>query len=275
MENTKNTILVTWDFTEVSEYALEHAVRIAKVVDNEIAMINIVKKSKEISSVTDRMNKVAEDVFNKNYIKPTPIVRTGSIFTTINEVTEEIGANLVIMGTHGMKGMQKITGSWALKVIAGSKVPFIVVQKAPEREHYSNIVFPVDFRQESKEKLKWAYYLSKYYNLKIHILYPTTTDELFLKQIRANLTFAKKYLSEKGIDFEISSSEGKHSFSDETIKFAQDTKADLILIMTTKDLSFQDYVFGASEQQIIANKAGLSIMCINPRTDLLKTGGFY
>ena len=47
------------------------------------------------------------------------------------------------MGTHGMKGMQKLTGSWALKVIVKSKVPFIVVQDPPaDQERYHNIVFP-------------------------------------------------------------------------------------------------------------------------------------
>ena len=55
----------------------------------------------------------------------------GEIFTTIADVAEELNASLIFLGTHGKVGMQKLTGSWALKVIIKSKVPFIVVQDPP------------------------------------------------------------------------------------------------------------------------------------------------
>jgi len=46
----------------------------------------------------------------------------------------KIGALMVVMGTHGIKGMQKLMGSWALKVITSSKVPFIAVQDTPKAD---------------------------------------------------------------------------------------------------------------------------------------------
>lgn len=48
----------------------------------------------------------------------------------------------------------------------------------------------------------------------------------------------------------------------------------MILIMTTKDIRLTDYVFGANEQQLIANNAKIPVMCVNPRTDLRRLGGF-
>ena len=68
--------------------------------------------------------------------------------------------------------------------------------------------------------------------------------------------------------------EGKGSFPDETIKFAQKINADLMLVMTTKNIGIKDYVLGANEQQIIANSAKIPVMCINPRDDLKKVAGF-
>ena len=91
----------------------------------------------------------------------------GSIFTAIADFVNQKGVpddkkknvDLVLMGTHGMKGMQKLTGSWALKVIVKSKVPFIVVQDAPaDEERYHNIVFPVDFKKENKGKNQDGYF---------------------------------------------------------------------------------------------------------------------
>ncbi|MFH1936763.1 MAG: universal stress protein [Bacteroidota bacterium] len=67
----------------------------------------------------------------------------GSIFTTINEVAVEIKANLMVLGTHGKKGLQHLFGSFVLKVVLESPVPVIVVQKKSFGGGYNEIVFPV------------------------------------------------------------------------------------------------------------------------------------
>lgn len=274
MEKDKNKILVTWDFTEVSEHALAHAVKLSANTGNEIALIHIVKKEKEIEEGTTKLNHVCDEAFKKFQIRPTAIVKVGDIFTTIGEVASEIDANLVLMGTHGIRGMQKLTGSWALKVIVSSKVPFVVVQAPPINEKYQNIVFPVDFKSESREKLNWVNYLAKYYNLKVRIIRPNVTNEDTKKMINNNILFAKKIMDAKGIDYDIATAEGS-DFAEETIKYAQKINADLILVMTTKDIGVQDFMFGAPEQKIIANMAKIAVMCVNPREDLKKLGGFH
>lgn len=272
-ENNKEIILVTWDFTEVSEHALAHAIKISKSVKNDIALVHIVKKQKEIEEATTKLNVVCDETAKKFGIRPEPIVREGNIFTTIAETASEINANLVIMGTHGIRGMQKLTGSWALKVIVNSKVPFIVVQEAPTSETFENVVFPVDFRSENKEKLNWVNYLAKYYKFKLRVIKPNVTDPGFKTRINNNLLFAKKVLDSIGVDYDFITGETS-DLAAETMKFAEKINADLILIMTTKDIDLKDFVFGAHEQKIIANPSKIPVMCVNPREDLRKFGGF-
>ncbi len=262
----RRSILIPWDFSDVANNALEHAVRFAKITDIGITLINIVKRERDIPEVIDKLAIIADKTENKHNIKPDVIVREGTIFKTISEVASEIKANLVIMGTHGIKGMQKYTGSWALKVIANTEVPFVVVQAPPEHQQFESIVFPIDFRSENKEKLRWANYLAKYYKTKIHLCkVDNFSDELLKRKAKSNFIYAKNYLLEKNIDFEIHTLPGKKNFADETIDFAKSIKAGLILIMTTKDISFQDYVLGANEQKIIANDAKIPVMCVNPK----------
>ncbi|MBU0764261.1 MAG: universal stress protein [Bacteroidetes bacterium] len=276
MEN-KNAILVPWDFTKVAESALQHALRVSLIVGNQITLIHITKKKSLNAEAEKKMNEYCDKFKEKYGVRPDVIAREGSIFSTINEVSEEIGANLVIMGTHGIKGMQKLTGSWALKVIVGSKIPFVVVQEDPltedTKEHFQDIVFPVDFKMENKEKIRWVNYLAGYYNSKIHMIVPNVTDEGLKKRVSNNLLFAKKMLGEKNIEYSITVAESS-SMADETIKFAEKIQADLILIMTTKGIGFKDYVMGAHEQQIIANTAKVPVMCVNPREDLRRYVGF-
>ena len=60
MEKDRNTILVTWDYTDVSEYALLHAIRIAKMVENNIRIIHIVD-----SMTARKNNNLVEERFRK------------------------------------------------------------------------------------------------------------------------------------------------------------------------------------------------------------------
>lgn len=265
-------ILVPWDFSQVAEYALLHAIEYNKVTNHPIALVHIVKKQKEIENAEAKLQEIVDTSKSEHGVDLNTIVREGSIFTAITDIVEEFDANLVIMGTHGMKGMQKFTGSWALKVIAGTEAPFVVVQ-APPRKESKDIVFPVDFKKEQKEKLVWAGYLVNHYKTKIHVCYQPSTDTRIKAKTKSNLIFSKNYLTEKGADFEIVTLPGKKSLSDESIEFAKELDANMILIMTTKNISFQDYVLGADEQQIIANPEKIPVMCVNPKKTT-KFGGF-
>jgi nucleotide-binding universal stress UspA family protein len=265
MESENKTILVPWDFTEVAKYAADHALNISKITGGNISLLHIVKKEQEVPDVKNKLQAEAEKLSKEYGVPVEPFVRPGSIFNAIGKTSEELDAEIITMGTHGIKGMQKIMGSWALKVIVSSKVPFLVVQAPPESSKLEKIVFPLDFKKENKEKLRWVGYLSNYYKAKVHVIRPLYTDKGFKKGLQSNLIFAQKYLDNNSIDYEITVAEGKKDFPHETIEFAQSIKADVILIMTTKGISLADYVLGANEQYIIANSAKIPVMCVNPR----------
>lgn len=277
MEEQKKPIIVTWDFTKVSESALAHAVKISRMVGNDICMLHIVEPGITPAGEGEKatlLKHVAEENAKKYNATIIPNIVKGSIFTSIADFANDKDASLVIMGTHGMKGMQKLTGSWALKVIVRSKVPFIVVQDPPaDMERYHNIVFPVDFRKENKEKIQMAIFLGKYFDSKIQFLVSKTTDKELLKKTNININFAIKYFIQNNIEYAINEVP-KGNFAQQTIDFAQKVKADLILIMTTKNITVADYVLGASEQFIIANSSKIPVCCVNPKATFAKTGQF-
>ncbi|MFH0841360.1 MAG: universal stress protein [Bacteroidota bacterium] len=277
MEESKKLIVVPWDFTPVAEHALAHAVKISHMVHDEVCLLHIVDKGIKPNEEGEKLvllKHVAGEQSKKYNMTVGAELIKGSIFTSIAEFVNDKEASLVIMGTHGMKGMQKLTGSWALKVIVKSKVPFIVVQDPPaDQERYHNIVFPVDFRRENKEKTQMAIYMGKYFDSKVHMLVTTSTDASLLKKTKINLNFAIRYLIQNNIEYEIHEI-SKGDFAQQTLDFAQRINADLILIMTTKNITFADYMVGASEQYIIANSSKIPVCCVNPRTSFAKSGQF-
>lgn len=266
-------ILVTWDFTDKSVLALEHAINIAKHIKHDIALIHIVKKDSEIKAAEKKISDEIAEKFKNTDVKSKIVVRSGNIFTTIVELADEIKARIVVMGTHGIKGMQKFLGSWALKVIAGSKSPFIVVQDHPKKEIYKDIVLPVNYRKENKEVINWANYFAKSFGAKFHIFYAKHTDSNFLRGVESNLLFVNKYFTQKGVKFEVKSASGTKDFQNEVVEYSKEINADAILLNTTRDIGFIDYVLGAQEQYIIANDEKIPVICINPKPAKLG-GGF-
>jgi nucleotide-binding universal stress UspA family protein len=285
MEEQTKLIVVPWDFSHVAEHALAHAVKISRMVNNTVCLLHIVDmaiKPAEEGEKRALLKSVADENARKYNIPILSEIEKGSIFTAIADFVNQKGVadkdkkvvTLVVMGTHGMKGMQKLTGSWALKVIVKSTVPFIVVQDPPvDQERYHNIVFPVDFRKETKEKTKMAIFMGKYFDSKVHMLVTAASDKNLIKKTKINLNFAIRYFIQNNIEYAIHEVP-RGNFAEQTIDFALKINADLILIVTTKNITFADYMVGASEQFIIANSSKIPVCCVNPKASFAKLGQF-
>ena len=273
MEHEKNLIMVTWDFTEKSVYAVEHAVQMSSMVKGEIAVVHIVKKEQEIDEAKIKMTEEIKKKFSDPSLNFSFVVRSGSIFHTIGELSAELNAVMVVMGTHGMTGMQKFLGSWALKVIASSKAPFIVVQESPKSEAMKNIIMPINYKRETKECVTWTHFFSRKFGTKFHLFRAKYLDSNFRKGLDSNMFFITKYFNSKTIRFESQMAVGEESFGKETVQYAKSVDADAIMLMTTRDIGFTDYVIGAHEQYIIANSERIPVICINPRP-AKNIGGF-
>lgn len=276
MDQEKKAIMVTWDFSPVSYSALKHALKMSNIVKYNIVLFHIVDEPSEEEKARTKMEAEVEEIKKDLGEEVSYFVHHGKIFKEIADYAskEENNVNFVVMGTHGMKGGQKLFGSWALKVIAGSAVPFIVVQDTPEKERYTDIVFPIDFKSENKEKLQWAIFLGKYLNSKIHLYKAPVADKNLQKKVNVNLNFAIRFLIQNNIDYEIHTAQKSGSFQKEILTFSKRIKADLILITTTKHITKLDYIFGAREQYLLSNNEKIPVMCVNPKSNFAKVAQF-
>ena len=275
MENKKACIVVTWDFTKLSENALEHAKMTAKNIGVEIKLLHIVGKKNHVEEKRQELDEIVSNL-KKNYSgEISAVVEEGTIFKTINKVAERENAQLVFMGTHGIKGLQKVTGSWALKVVVNSKIPFIVVQEPPKLDSYKKVLLVIDYKKENKQKMRWVQYLKNTFDSEFHVFKLTTKDKIFQQRIHTNEKFAQKFMGANGVKYTEAVSTGENDFALEIIEEAKKTEADLIIVMTTKNIGFADYALGAHEQYVIANMENIPVMCVNPDPDLVKYKSFH
>lgn len=273
MEKLERPIIVPWDFSQVAENAFQHAVNISKALNRDILLLHIVGESREIDSKKGDLEASADKVGKEYGKKPFAEVVSGSIFKAIGDTAKELKAEMVIMGTHGMKGAQKLFGSKALKVVVSSRIPFLVIQGKPVKDSIDTILLPIDFKRENKEKANWIYYLARNFGSKFVILKSKARDKGFKRKILSNIKYIESFLKGHDVAYEIVTSTGKQSFKKEIVAFAKEHEADLILVMATRDIRWVDYMLGAPEQYIIANPYNLPVMCMNPKPAKV-SGGF-
>ena len=273
METRTNTIIVPTDFSEVIDFAIDHAAGVCKMQDSKLMLLHVInkdtktylKKEKlEFSSINERLDKQVIELKEKYNIQVDYLTKEGSIFSAISEVTKSIGANMVFLGTHGKVGMQHLTGSYALKVVEKSPVPVIVVQKRGFRNGYKNIVLPVDDTTESKQKVKWAISVAKKLNSTVNLFALNVTDSFRKAKINGNIKQIIKFFDQNGIPHTTKISEKNGSFHKLILQYSQSIDADLMLIMTNPDKFLPSFISSQWEEQILFNELMIPVMAINP-----------
>jgi len=253
----QNIILVTTDFTKQADNALKHAFVLKERINGRIVLLHIVSDDDELESAHQKLQKIIEDT-EKNYgIKISEIIRKGNIFDDISRVASEIGAKFVIMGTHGVSGLQHIFGSKALKVISTSKVPFISVTKEPKNNGVNKMVMPFNLNKEPSKLLTLASDIAKHFDSEIHVI-----------GYGANKNGGGKYLDKiadflesNKLRYIIEKKESSSNFDEVVLKYAEKVGADLISISNLQENVFN--LFGGFEQNVIANKQGIPVMVVN------------
>ena len=287
-QTKKNVMLVPVDFSEISLNALEHAAQAAKHFDNDLVLLSIVeeylltslfnfgnndeKEALAREKTMPELEKLASHIFDKYGIHCKTEVRVGRIYKTIIETAEEFHCDCIIMGTHGASGFTRILGTNSSKVINYSNVPVIVVKSARANNAYKNIVFPLDLSVESKQKVKMAIHLAKSYQATINIIYNKVSDEFLNNKMIANLRQVENIFIENGIEFTIKEvDESSSDFAEETLKYAEYSQADLIMIMTqSEDKGLSEYIIDTYAQRIVNAEGSVPVMCVNPNRDLFK-----
>jgi len=168
-------------------------------------------------------------------------------------------ASLIFLGTHGKVGMQKITGSFALKVVTSSETPTIVIQKRPFGKGLGKIVMPITSDAGPWAKTKWAASIAKEFNSTIHIFH-LPGDEM-----EDVITMITNHFQVNGVKFEVEAADKSGNFTKQVLDYSTAKNADMILIMTNPDKSLKSFLLGSYDEDIIFNASQIPVMCINPR----------
>lgn len=133
-------VLIATDGSRFSNAAEKKAIDFAKSYGGELKVISVVDVPSELyaespRTVDDLINKAKGygDTVKRNAeslgIRTEAIVKEGEAYRVITDTAKDIGADLIIMGSHGRTGLKRLLmGSVTEKVIGHTLCPVLVVK---------------------------------------------------------------------------------------------------------------------------------------------------
>ena len=275
------TFLVSTDFTEVSNHAMEHAAVLARHFGAKILLIHVIdkytrrmlkRKNQQEDYVTKILADLAREAAEKYQLEVTPLVKKGKVCQSIADTAREHGVLFHFMGTHGKQGLQHLTGSFALKVVKRCPCPVIVIQQSAKDISYKKIVFPLDLQPGSKQKVKWARILHRKAGSHFEIFVDNYGDKDTDRKLNADRRQVVEILEHNNVPNTISCSSPGGSFAKHVLKFSKERDVEAIMITSDPD-KLTCNPFNKEEERILYNKEKIPVMFINSRNLSLIIGG--
>ena len=266
-------ILIPTDFSEVCGNAISHGVKLAQSMGCAVCILHAInketkaylkKKNVGLDFIDKRLKKYKKYYEKKYSLTVDTLAVEGSIFEVINQVAKDIKATLMILGTHGKKGLQHVFGSFALRIVIDSPVPVIVVQKRHFRQGYHNIVFPISNELEPRQKVQWTATISKLFTSKIHLFQAIESDTVLNNRLNIITGQIMNVLDEKAVPYSLTLAQKPGDFAKQILSYSSRNCADLIIIMTEPNYDVQGFSYSKWSEALMFNDAQMPVMCINP-----------
>ncbi|MFH1159644.1 MAG: universal stress protein [bacterium] len=275
-----NIVLIPTDFSEVCDNAVHHGIELAKSLKYKVCVLHVInretkskltKEDYDISYIEKKLQAYKEK-YEKNFQVDieTKWVK-GSIFSKIREVATDLRVNLMILGTHGKKGLQHLFGSYALKVVLESPVPVVVVQKKSFGKGYKNIIFPVNNDVESRQEVQWAKLIVNLFNAKVHIFRSLEKDQVMNERLEIITRQITDVFNKEKLQYSVKVADKAGDFADQVLSYAVLNNADMIMIMTRPNIDLPGFSLSGWDERLMFNDAQIPVMCINP----VEIGTYY
>lgn len=260
---SRNLYLVPHDFTPVGDAALQYAIHLGKRVKTEIQLIHIVAEQSKVASAKQKLQQIIDSIPETNNIEISSLVQVGSIFEDISKIALKEHAQLIIMGTHGVSGMQKLFGSHAMKVVTSSNVPFLVVQKETKLENVEKIIVPIDMTKESLQITNLAGDLAAIFEAELHVITERQTDEILGRKMANRISLVKNQYDDRNLTSTITFVDGGGSYQNKVIQYTQKVNGNFIALAYHSESLLPQ--FDKFAQSLITNELKLPCLIINSK----------
>ncbi len=267
----RDLILVPIDFSDVAAFATDHAIEIARLFKHRICLLHVAPR-KVLSperqlQINHDLEHMVRSIRKRTRLNVSYKLVFGVIHEAINEAARHLDAEFVVMGIHGKKGREHLTGTVAYKVVRESPVPVLLVKHMHHHKGYKNIVLPVDFSKKRAHKIEQAIRFGKYFGATIRVFgYLSTQNKARIIKKEALLKGVGQVFAREGIPVttELHVNPGA-DWADTLIGYAEGNNADLIMIVANRGGRLSDWLYSNATVRII-DSSEVPILTVAPRT---------
>lgn len=260
IESTKRVmltkILVTTDFSEVSDRALDYAIALARRYDARIYLAHVITPDPfqfaepQLAQATyEKVRQAAEegitDILISGKLRGIPhevLMEEGNVWPTLEELIIEHEIDLVVVGTHGRGKVQKILiGSVAEEIFRQADCAVLTVGPGVKGEtardvEPKSILFATDFGPGAEKAAAHAFSLAQEHDARVTLLHviesaAAYTEESVARQREINVVRMKQLMppgSENWCKPEFRVTFG--SAVEEILIAARESRADLVVM---------------------------------------------
>ena len=271
-------IAIAIDFSKSSLNALDYAIEFANVFSADIDMIWVNKPSNAESIYPEdgpMIKEEAERRFKEIQVNMQPklkgklafAIKNGKVYRKIIDHANNVDADLIIAGTHGISGFEEFwMGSNAYRIVMAADLPVLTIRETYKKRNsvIKKIVLPIDKTIETRQKLPLTTLLAQQFDAEVHILglYSSHYDDVLAK-IRTYVNQTAEYLKKANVKYIIKDLEDDDTAKG-TIDYAKSIDADLICIMTKHEISLNAYFLGLYSQHMV-NHSQIPVLTVEPK----------
>lgn len=291
-------VLIPTDFSPFAEAALDQALFWARLFDAEIHLLHVIALHSatdpdasfpELGDLHDHLERFATGQLAKLRERDgaeglrlhTARIRAISAAPGIVSYAQEQEVDLIVMGTHGRRGVRRfLLGSVTEEVIRTAHCPILTIRgrSAGEVEPIRRILVPFDFSDEARSSLREAESLAETHGAKVDLLHvvappiapgalagvplPTAPNDELLKQMQKSL---RELAAESPMKAQIETHVLEGSPAWEICDLAQKADCDLI-IQGSHGLSGMTRLLLGSVSEKVARLAGCPVLILRSST---------
>jgi nucleotide-binding universal stress UspA family protein len=281
-----NKILIPVDFEKQSLLAIEQSFSLAQTILAEITLLYVHEpsgifssifsddqKSEFLIGIDERLAEIAGKASASSGITVHYRIEKGKIYSKIIEVSNEINAQFIMMGTNSSdqeKEQVKRIGANTSRVVRGAKCPVITVNGNHVYPGCRNILLPMDLTKESRQKVTMGIEIARYFGAGIKVVsaFLTKNERAEVGRLYQQGEQVTNFIASAGIDctFEIIELKDDEKTSVPSIlNFAEKQgDIDLIIILSEQEASLVYYFTGSQSQDFI-RLSDIPVLSIQPK----------
>lgn len=253
--------LVPYDFTEVSESGARLALDLAEANDGTVYLLHIISKRSEKNKIRQKFDLLVASMTENDQKRLVTKVIVGDIFEDTGKAADILGASMIVMGTHGARGLQKIFGSNAIKMISSSSSPLLITQGKKKIEDLKTIVMPFSFAKETIQITTFAASVAKKFNASIHLVGFHDNDQWLEHKTQSNQLVVRKHLTNYDVEHEIVNLPKSGNYEKNLLEYAASVNADIIAAAYFREGIIQNP--NSFIQEMIENEHHIPLLTVN------------